>query len=183
MSSGGAGRSTSVVGAALVVLGVAGCGSTGAAVAECGELERLPDSGHHHLTVDAEPPVPYATAPPTSGWHYRDRDHIAEMLEPGAQPLAEPSQVSVLAVGGVVVSYADDLDEEEVARLETAVTGSDAVAVLTPYAELDPGQVAMTAWTTRQVCEGVDREAVTAFIDEHAAATPDFDMGGQHGGH
>lgn len=132
----------------------------------CGEVEQVPDQGHQHLVGDAEPPTEYNSTPPTSGWHLRGRGPALVGIHD--TPLEEPEHVSVLEVDGVVVSYAG-LDDAERDELADIVAGTGAAVALTPYDGLDDGQVAMTAWSRKQVCEGVDRAAVEAFVDEHAA--------------
>lgn len=162
-----------------------GCGEAAdeAATAQCGEVEHVVDAGHHHLSGDGEAPVPYTTTPPTSGWHHRGRDRISEALRVHEEPLAEELQVSVLAVDGVVVSHSG-LDDDERSELERHVERFSQPVVATPYAELDDGQVALTAWAALQVCEGVDLGSVDAFVEEHAAEEPDYDMNADDpGGH
>jgi hypothetical protein len=87
-------------------------------------------------------------------------------------PLSEPKQVSVLEAEAVVVTY-HELDDDDRAALEALVREQyDGRAAVTPYDKLEPGQVALTAWGTLQVCDGLDLETVAAFIDEHAAEEP-----------
>lgn len=143
----------------------------------CGAVEETVDAGHHHLVGDAKPPTGYATEPPTSGWHYRGRDRIVTGVRDPDDPLTEPEQVSVLAVGGVVVSY-HEVSEDARRGLAEFVTAHEDRVALTPYDRLEPGQVALTAWRTRQLCAGFDETAASSFVDEHAAGKLDFDMGG-----
>lgn len=143
----------------------------------CGVVEETVDAGHHHLVGDAEPPTGYATVPPTSGWHYRERDRIVTGVRDPDDPLTESEQVSVLAVGGVVVSYHEVSDEDRRGLADFVAAQADRLA-LTPYDRLEPGQVALTAWRTRQFCSGFDEAAAGSFVDEHAADELDYDMGG-----
>jgi hypothetical protein len=141
-----------------------------AEAAACGPVEHPPEQGGQHLIGDQEPPVPYSSTPPTSGWHSSGAFEIA--IQPPDDPLSEPRQVSVLEAHAVVVTYRD-LEDEDRAALEALVREHyEGRAAVTPYDQLEPGQVGLTAWGTLQLCEGLDVEAVAAFIDEHAAEEP-----------
>jgi hypothetical protein len=132
----------------------------------CDPVEQPPLQAGEHLIGDQEPPVPYNSTPPTSGWHASGAFTID--VRPPDDPLSEPKQVSVLEVGGVVVTY-QDLPDEDRARLEEHVRDNhaDRVAV-TPYDQLEPGEVAFTAWGNLQRCSGLDLSALDAFVAEHA---------------
>lgn len=132
----------------------------------CGPVETIPVQGEGHLVGDQEPPVPYNSTPPTSGWH-TSGDVPFTVYGPD-DPLTEPEQVTVLELEGVVISY-NGLAEEDVATLTELVSGEYAdKAALTPYDQLADGQVAMTAWGKVQVCDDLDVDAITAFMDAHA---------------
>ena len=132
----------------------------------CGEVEEFPVQGEGHLVGNQEPPVPYNSTPPTSGWHASGDVPIT--VAPKDDPLTEPEQVTVLELGGVVVSYAD-LDGQDVATLEDLVsTTYEGRAALTQYDKLEAGEVALTGWGVLQRCDGVQPEAIEAFIDEHS---------------
>ena len=172
-----AARRVLAVCALAILTGCAGEGDA-AVTAGCRPVERLPDSGHNHLAADADPPVPYSTTPPTSGWHYRGADRLEEVLGVHEEALEEPEHVSALAIGGVVVSHRG-LDPATRDELEALAGGLDRPVAVTPYAALDDGEVVLTAWATRQVCDGFDAVDVTAFIEEHADEEPDFEMSGE----
>lgn len=168
---------------ALAVLGilvVTACGGVdeppraepddGTAVA-CGPVEEPPQHGGSHLIGDQEPPVPYTSTPPTSGWHASGVFTIT--VHGPEDPLSEPRQVSVLEAGAVVVTYRDLPDEERAMLEEHIREHHDGRVAVTPYPELDPGQVAFTAWGTLQRCDGLDLSALDAFVAEHADAEPD----------
>lgn len=162
-----------VLAAALVCLVTAACGDEASPVDDelgateaCGPVETIPIQGEGHLIGDQQPPVAYNSTPPTSGWHTSGDVEFA-VYGPD-EALTEPEQVTVLELGGVVVSY-NGLDEEEVAALEDVVTGEHAgQAALTPYDQLGEGEIAMTAWGKVQTCDSVDLEAVSAFIEAYA---------------
>jgi hypothetical protein len=86
---------------------------------------------------------------------------------------AKPKQVSVLEAGGVVVTYRDVSDGDR-RRLEEHVRANHAGRVaVTPYDQLEPGQIAFTAWGTLQRCDGVDLSALDAFVATYADEEPD----------
>lgn len=165
-------RPLAAVAAVAVVL--AGCGDeeppTASADGACDEVTHPPQQGGQHLVGDAEPPVPYSSTPPTSGWHASGRTPVT--VQPPDEPLSEPRQVSVLEAGGAVVAY-HDVPADERAALERHVRAqyADRVAV-TPYDELRPGEVAFTAWGVLQRCDGVDTDALDAFVEAHAEGQP-----------
>lgn len=143
----------------------------GAAAVVCSSVDEPPQQSGSHLIGDREPPVPYSSTPPTSGWHASGAFTID--VRGSDDPLSEPMQVSVLEAGGVVVTYRD-LPEAERAMLEEHVRQHhDGRVAVTPYPELDPGQVAFTAWGTLQRCAGLDLAALDAFVAEHADEEPD----------
>lgn len=123
-----------------------------------------------HLIGDRRPPVPYSSTPPTSGWHASGSFAIG--ISPPDQPLSEAQQVSVLEVGGVVVTY-HQLPEVDRRQLEAHVRDRfpDRVAV-TSYDKLGPGQVAFTAWGVLQRCDTLDLSVLESFVAAHAAADP-----------
>jgi hypothetical protein len=156
----------------LLGLLAAGCGGDGGAAtadgggatAHCGPVETIPIQGEGHLVGDQDPPVAYSSTPPTSGWH-ASGDVAFTVYD---DPLREPEQVTVLELGGVVISY-HDLEDAAVTQLRDLVTGElDGQAALTPYDALEPGKVALTAWGTLQTCDAVDPAAITAFVAAHA---------------
>lgn len=136
------------------------------ATANCSQVQTIPIQGEGHLVGDQEPPVPYNSTPPTSGWH--TSTDVAIVARPDDDPLTEPEQVTVLELGGVVVSY-NGIDEEQRGRLESLITAHHAGrAALTRYDKLDEGAVALSGWGKLQLCSAVDLDAVEAFIEAYA---------------
>ena len=162
-----------VVATVLIGLLAAACGEQApaddaelGATDVCGPVETIPVQGEGHLVGDQEPPVPYNSTPPTSGWH--TSGDVAFTVYGPDEALREPEQVTVLELGGVVVSY-NELADDDLAALTELVSGEHAgKAALTPYDQLGTGKVAMTAWGTLQTCDAVDLDAVSAFIAAHA---------------
>ncbi len=137
-------------------------------------MEQVPIQGGSHLIGDQEPPVDYNSTPPTSGWH---TSGLALTVAGEDDPLTEPEQVSVLEAGGVVVSYRG-LRPEDVRALEAAVAPrfADRVAV-TPYDQIDNGEVALAAWGRLQRCQELDLGALNAFVTAHAPNGLDTGLG------
>jgi hypothetical protein len=136
----------------------------------CGPLQFPPPQEGGHLIGDTAPPVPYSSVPPTSGWHASGTVDIA--VRPPNRPLTDAEQVAVLEAGAVVVSYRG-LPDTERAELEALVARHFPRRVaVTSYKRLEAGQVALTAWGVLQLCDGLDPAAVTAFVAQHAAESP-----------
>lgn len=142
------------------------------ATERCEPAQRVRLQGGSHLLGAAEPPVPYTTDPPTSGWH---RSGIG--TAPGAyvDPLPLPEQVSVLERGGVVVAFDPSIDgAERGALLELAgEVGGD--LVVTPHTGPLPTPVSLTAWGVLQRCELVTADDVASFTAVHEGRVVDPD--------
>jgi hypothetical protein len=138
--------------------------------AGCDDVERPPVQGGEHLIGDQEPPVAYSSTPPTSGWHASGALEVR--IHDEHDSLSEPQQVSVLEAGGVVVTH-HGLAEGDRRRLEEFISQRyEGRVAVTPYDQLEPGDVAVTAWGVLQRCHGVNLEAVEAFVQEYAAGEP-----------
>lgn len=145
-------------------------GEDAGATASCLPVEAPPLQGGGHLLGDQEPPVPYSSVPPTSGWHASGAVPI-EVHGPD-DPLPESRQVSVLEAGAVVVTYHDLDDRTRATLVEHVRDRHPGRVTVTPYERLDPGQVAFTAWGTLQRCDGLDRDELDAFVAAHADDEP-----------
>lgn len=137
----------------------------------CGPVEEPPLQSGSHLIGDQQPPVPYSSTPPTSGWHASGALEIT--VHPPDDPLSEPKQVSVLEAGGVVVSYRDIADEDRLELEQHVRERHQGTVAVTPYEQLEPGQVAYTAWGALQRCEGLDLAALDAFTAAYGDEHPD----------
>ncbi len=158
---------------AVIVLALllAACGGSGPAEGErqragsgCTAPEQQDVQSGEHLIGDVEPPVPYSSTPPSSGWHSSGRPPSGVASE----PLTEPEQVAALENGDVVVTYRDLPQPDRQALEEVAGELHDHVTV-TPYDKLQSGQVVFAAWGVLQRCDGIHADALRAFVDEHAA--------------
>lgn len=137
----------------------------------CAEEEHPKLQSGSHLIGDAEPPVPYSSTPPTSGWH------ASGLPQPGVhdEPLSEPQMVSLLEGGGVVAAYDPArLALEDVEALEAlALASEEGYLSVTPYEVEMPTPLALTAWGVLQRCTVFDRTAVAAFVEAHHDQTGD----------
>ncbi len=167
-----AGRGTSAPASPPATAATAGPGPSPEAVTvgECGDIERPALQAGSHLIGGREPPVPYSSRPPTSGWHASGRFDVD--VRDVDDPLTEPEQVSVLEADGVVVSYGP-LFGGEVAALADHVAERYAGRVaLTPYGQLDEGEVVFTSWGVLQRCDGVELAALDTFVQRFGTAEP-----------
>jgi hypothetical protein len=137
--------------------------------ASCGRVRRPPLQSGSHLIGDQPAPVPYSSRPPTSGWHASG--HVTIGVRGSSDALTEPQQVSVLEAGAVVVSHGQ-LSARDRRRLVRRVQRRhDGRVAVTPYAQLDEGQMAFTSWGVLQRCGGVDLAALDAFVDHFGPDT------------
>lgn len=141
-----------------------------AAAASCAEIERPPLQAGSHLIGDHEPPVPYSSQPPTSGWH--SSGHFDVDVRGDDDPLPEPDQVSVLEAGGVVVAYGKLPDGAVDALGDHVRENYEQRVAVTPYGPLDAGAVAFTSWGVLQRCDGVDLDALDRFVAEFGTDEP-----------
>lgn len=139
--------------------------------AVCHPVRRIPEQGGSHLVGGAAPPVPYNSTPPTSGWHSSGAFTVG--VQPRNDPLSEPELVSVLEAGGAVISYRA-IGDRPTARIERIVRRSYAGQVaVTPYNQLQRGEVALTFWGTVQRCDGVDAHAIRRFVEQRVVREVD----------
>ena len=156
----------------LVVGLLAGCTAaeqdtgTPTATDRCAEPELPPLQYGSHLLGDTEPPVPYSSSPPTSGWH------ASGAIPIGVGELTEPQQVSVLESGAVVISHGA-LPTDDRATLAGLATGPyDGRVAVTPYEDLGPDEVVVAGWGVLQRCDSLDVEAIETFVATYADDEP-----------
>jgi hypothetical protein len=157
----------------LIVVGLlGGCttagpdSSTPTATARCDEPELPPLQFGSHLLGDAEPPVPYSSSPPTSGWH------ASGAIPIGVGELTEPQQVSVLESGAVVISHGA-LPASDRATLAELATGTyEGRVAVTPYDDLTQDEVVLSGWGVMQRCASLDVDAIDTFIATYADEEP-----------
>jgi drug/metabolite transporter (DMT)-like permease len=158
------GRRRALLGGVALVASVtaAGCGGGGDDTCEPVRRERL-DSRAVHVLPGAEAPE-YQTDPPTSGPHLP--------APPGdpvrTEPIDPAVQVGLLEEGVVLIQH-DGLDDAEQTRVE-ALAGDG--VVVAPATLPDGATVVATAWVTKQVCRGVDVEALRTFVEDQGGGGP-----------
>lgn len=163
-----------VVAATLTVVVAAACADsspppTPVATAACDEVAFPELQFGSHLIGDGQPPVPYSSVPPTSGWHRSGAPPIGVFTE----PLSEPAQVSTLEAGGVVITHGDlPSGEERRLRRVAADSYGDRVAV-TPYPPLEVGEVVFTSWGSLQRCDTLDMDALQRYVEAYADPVED----------
>lgn len=135
----------------------------------CGTVELPPVQAGSHLLGDADPPVPYSSTPPTSGWHASG----APPLGVFDTPLSEPGQVLALEVGAVVITHRG-LEDHQIAELRALATAPPLAGrvTVTPYERIAPGEVVLATWGALQRCDGVDEEAIRRFVAAFAVEDP-----------
>jgi hypothetical protein len=161
-----------VVAALLLTMAVGSACGQGAAAARCDAVEPSTDLADYHVLPDAE--VSYELSPPAGGPHYGGPPPSAGVV---SESLDDPAQVSALEAGLVLVQYDDSLSDDDRARLEDLTDEYDELLVAPANGPIDRGQpVALTAWGSRQLCDGVDLPSVRAFLRTYPVAPPGADQ-------
>lgn len=145
---------------ALVAAVAVGCSDDASGGDGCGPVQRetLDARSVHVLPSDEADDVTYETDPPTSGPHLPG----PETRPVHDEPIPGPIQVGLLEEGVVLFQYAGITADQQA---EVEALAGDGV-VVAPAASLpDDAAVVATAWVTKQVCGGVDVEALRAFAD------------------
>jgi drug/metabolite transporter (DMT)-like permease len=158
-------RRAALLGGVGLVAAVTAAGCGGGGDATCEPVRREPfDSRAVHVLPGSDAPE-YQTDPPTSGPHLP--------APPGdpvrTEPIDPAVQVGLLEEGRVLIQH-HGLDDAERTRVE-ALAGDDVVVAPAESLPEDAAVVA-TAWVTKQVCRGVDVEALRTFADEHGGGGP-----------
>ena len=143
--------------------------------AACTAVEHPEEQSGGHLVGDSTPPVDYSSTPGTSGWHAGEAPRTG--VFDTEDPLSEPELVLALEVGQVVAAYdPTTFDPPSIAQFERLAKGrfADELTV-TPF-EGDMGSaLTLNAWATRQACDSLDSQALTAFVREFRGRGPGSD--------
>lgn len=165
-------RSTGVAIAVGLVVALPGCSTptepatpatatAGAAAATCDPIETPPLQLSSHLIGDAEPPSPYSSVPPTSGWH------TSSVPMPGRATtgLRDAEIVSALE-NGIVVAAVDPaaLDQADPSVVADLLAQFPDRLIVAPYEPAMASEVALLTWGRLQRCTELDPAAVTSFV-------------------
>ncbi len=127
----------------------------------------MPDLGNAHIPTGQS--ANYPSLPPTSGAHYAQPAGPAPW---GVKSTHLPFEVTThnLEHGGIVIVYRD-LTSAELDQLKALVSrlGSSGFnkIILEPYADLQGGKVALTAWNWILKLPTVDETNVIKFVRQH----------------
>jgi hypothetical protein len=159
-------RTATMVGIAVLVVGVAGF-----FIADKATAEELPgvsmefNEGRGH--VDSGTAVHYPTATPTSGTHAEGSPRCG-ILD---QQIPNEFAVHSLEHGAVVIWYQPTLDDATVSELRDIVNRFDHHVILSPNAEMSDPVVA-TAWLRLKAYDGADPE-IEEFISVYRERGPE----------
>lgn len=115
--------------------------------------------------------IQYETLPPVSGSHAPN----AGPCGVHGSPIQNEVQVHMLEHGAVGVQYRpDDLEVEDIRRLESIVSDYDSFTFSAPYPEMDT-PIAVSSWGRLMPLDEVDEEAVRGYADEFRDRGPEAD--------
>ncbi len=155
----------------IVAVGVVVIGTAGFLIADKATASELPgvlkESSEGRTHVDANTPVQYTTATPTSGTHTTGTPRCGIL----GQQLPAELAVHALEHGTVVIWYQPTLADEVVSDLRDIVNRFDDRVILSPNAEMaDP--VVATAWLRIKAYDGADPE-LEEFIQTYRERGPE----------
>ncbi len=135
----------------------------------CSAVQTFPELSRDHIKPN-QPHPEYSSNPPTSGWHWDTPQNWGIYT---SQQIQE-QLVHNLEHGGIVVQY-NNLLPADVQRLTDLVNRDSYHMVLAPYPGLPADvKVAYTAWMHLQTCDGVDENAVRAFVNAFRDKGPEL---------
>lgn len=134
--------------------------------APCGNVQLMADEGRGHLSPGDPTPV-YKSVPPTSGTHSQ------ESLPAGIYDNnVDVTKLLHSLEHGYVVIYYNGISDSEKQQLETIRRSDPFKVSVAPYPNM-PYKVALTAWTHRQTCDGVNENAIRSFINQFRGQGPE----------
>lgn len=135
----------------------------------CSPVQTFPMQSRDHINP-GQPHPPYNSNPPTSGWHWPNPQDWGIYTNQQFQE----QLVHNLEHGGIVIQYTN-LPPGDVQRLTDLVNRDNYHMILAPYPGLPQGvKVAYTAWTHLQTCDGVNENAIRAFINAFRDKGPEL---------
>ncbi len=137
--------------------------------ATCSPVQTFPEQSRDHIG-QGQPHPDYNSNPPTSGWHWANPQDWGIYTNQQFQE----QLVHNLEHGGIVIQY-NGLTPADVQRLTNLVNRDSYHMILAPYPGLPQGvEVATTAWTHLQTCDGVDENAIRAFVNAFRDKGPEL---------
>ena len=119
----------------------------------------------------------YDTSPPTSGPSWAE----AAAWGVHEEQTADEAVVRNLRNGGVVFNYslASDSQRNELQAFVESLPGYPDCYVLQPYADVDEGEIELTAWGWLDSVTPSETDAMRNFVDDHRANTLDAESRGE----
>jgi hypothetical protein len=113
-----------------------------------------------HIAQTGADAVAYNSLPPTSG------PHFAFTVATGVYTRPVPDGLTVHAMehGHVIISYAPDTGDREVAALTRLARRYGGDVILTPYPRLERG-IALTAWGRIEHLDSYNPDLVITFVE------------------
>lgn len=153
--------------ALVTVLVAGGCSSSGDGSGELVDDSAPPSSIQGVVAVDVgenghtDEPVEYSADPPAGG------EHDPEWLACGSydEPVRNENAVHALEHGAAWITYGE-LPSGDVAALDAIAGASDRV-ILSPYPDLDEGEVVVSSWGRQLHLDGADDPRLEAFLDAY----------------
>lgn len=138
------------------------------ALGQCTPVQNFPSQGGTHISPGESHPA-YNSNPPNSGWHWANPQDWNIYTTPQVQE----QLIHNLEHGGIVIQYRD-LPPADLQQLTSLVERDRIHMVLAPYPDLPAGaNVALTAWTHLQLCNGVDENAIRLFVTAYRDKGPE----------
>ena len=119
----------------------------------------------------------YDTSPPTSGPSWAE----AAAWGVHEEQAANEAVVRNLRNGGIVFNYnlASDSQRTELQAFVESLPGYPDCYVLQPHADIDEGEIALTAWGWIDTLTPSETDAMRGFVDDHRANTLDAESTGE----
>lgn len=133
-------------------------------------VERFQDLSNEHVTE----PVEYEQVPPVGGPHLPPPGWLICAVY--AEPVPNEAAVHSMEHGGVWITHAPDLPEDDVAQLAALTAVDKEYVLVSPYEGL-PSPVVASAWGNQLQVDGADDPRLRMFVETFAGG----DQGGEPG--
>jgi hypothetical protein len=119
------------------------------------QMESSPSRCRYDQAVAADPPVGSPMAAGAADPNF---------YRPGRRVPSDAELGRAMSRGFVVLWYLPSSDERDLAALTALSDEFGRALILVPRASLGGGKVAVTAWHRRLRCDGIDQDAIAAFV-------------------